>query len=189
MKKVTMAVLGAMTLVTVGACGGDDAGSSPALDAEGSAFATAIATSMSEDSGMPFDATQAQCIAEGVVEVVGVQAFIDAGMDASDVSSTGSFDFPELSDAQNKDLAAIFLDGDCVDMGELMADLMMQSSTGSLTEEQAKCLGDGMAKSENFAGALVAAISGDDSADPGSAMTADLMNLIDTCGVPLDAFG
>ena len=182
-------VLG-MAVAGLAACGGDDGGTSAKpLDAEGSAFATALASTLSEDSGLPFDQDQAMCIANGVVNVIGVDAFVEAGMSAEDVSSSGSLDFPELTDAQTKDLAAIFLDGDCVDMGQLMSDLLLQQSSGSLTAEQAQCLGDGMAKSEPFADALAAGIAGDDTSDPGSAMTSVLVDLIGTCDVPMDAFG
>ena len=191
MKISSMTRFGAavMAISMVGvSCGGDDGGMSKSLDAEGSAFATAMASSLSEESGLPFDADQAMCIAEGVVGVLGVQTFIDAGMSAEDVSSSGSLDFPELTDEQSTDIAAIFLDGDCVDMGQLMADMMMQQSSG-LTAEQAKCIGDGMSDSEPFGDALVAGISGDDTEDPGAAMEAVLMDLIGSCDIPLDAFG
>ncbi|NDH46946.1 MAG: hypothetical protein EBX99_03685, partial [Acidimicrobiia bacterium] len=66
-----------MAVAGLAACGGDDGGTSAKpLDAEGSAFATALASTLSEDSGLPFDQDQAMCIANGVVNVVGVQAFV-----------------------------------------------------------------------------------------------------------------
>jgi hypothetical protein len=115
--------------------------------------------------------------------------FIDAGVSAEDVTAAGEFDFPDLTEEQTAGLTEIFLDGECIDMGALMADMMMEQSAGALTEDQAACIGDGLAASESFAEVFASGVAGDESADPGTVMESEILQLIVDCDIPLDAFG
>ena len=179
------AVAVAISMVGV-ACGGDDPMSS---GSEEKAYSEALAVALAAESDFPFDEKQTLCIAERVVDVMGVQMFVDAGVSAEDVTAAGEFDFPELTDEQTAGLAEIFVDGDCVDMGALMADQMMEQSEGALTEDQAACIGDGMAKSDAFNDAFAAGIAGQEDPEADAAIESEILALIVDCDIPLDAFG
>ncbi|MCE2762976.1 MAG: hypothetical protein LW627_00465 [Ilumatobacteraceae bacterium] len=174
---------------TIGAaCGGDgDEGGSSGPEKK--QYAEALAVALAAESDFPFDEKETLCIAERVVDVMGVQMFVDAGVSAEDVTAAADFDFPELTEEQTAGLTEIFLDGECIDMGALMADMMMEQSAGALTEDQAACIGDGLAASESFAEVFASGVAGDESADPGTVMESEILQLIVDCDIPLDAFG
>jgi hypothetical protein len=71
----------------------------------------------------------------------------------------------------------------------MMADTMMEQSDGALTEEQASCIGDGIASSEGFGQALTAEITGADSTEADAAMEDEILGLIMECDIPLDSLG
>ena len=179
---VAIAIMGA-------ACGGGDSGSSGADNAEKTAYSEALAVALGSDVNFPFDEKETLCIAQGVVDVMGLQMFLDAGVSAEDITADAEFDFPDLTDEQNTDLVNVFLDGECVDMGQLMADAMMEQSAGALTEEQASCIGDGIASSEGFGQVLTAEITGADSTEAEAAMEDEFLGLIMECDIPLDSLG
>ena len=175
----------AISMVGV-ACGGDDPMSS---GSEEKAYSEALAVALAAESDFPLDEKETMCIAERVVDVMGVQMFVDAGVSAEDVTAAAEFDFPELTDEQTAGLAEIFVDGDCVDMGALMADMMMEQSAGALTEDQAACIGDGMAESDAFNDAFAAGIAGQEDPEADAAIESEILRLIVDCDIPLDAFG
>lgn len=185
-RRTGVAVVLAMVSMGVAACGGDEGGSS---SSEEKAYSEALAVALAAESDFPFDEKETLCIAERVVDVMGVQMFVDAGVSAEDVTAAADFDFPELTDEQTAGLAEIFVDGECVDMGALMADQMMEQSGGALTEDQAACIGDGMAKSDAFNDAFAAGIAGQEDADADAAIESEILELIVDCDIPLDAFG
>jgi len=184
-----VAVVVAMVSMGVAACGGDDGGSGGSTGSQEKAYSEALAVALAAESDFPFDEKETLCIAERVVQVMGVQMFVDAGVSAEDVTAAADFDFPELTEEQTAGLAEIFVDGDCVDMGALMADQMMEQSGGALTEEQAACIGDGMAKSDAFNDAFAAGIAGQEDAESGAAIESEILELIFECEIPLDALG
>lgn len=192
MKNSTTARFGAAVAAIAlmgAACGGDDSGSSGADNAEKKAYSEALAVALGSEADFPFDEKETLCISEGIVDVMGLQMFVDAGVSAEDITSDAEFDFPDLTDEQNTDLVNVFLDGECVDMGQMMADTMMEQSDGALTEEQASCIGDGIASSEGFGQALTAEITGADSTEADAAMEDEILGLIMECDIPLDSLG
>ena len=192
MKNSTTARFGAAVAAIAlmgAACGGDDSGSSGADNVEKKAYSEALAVALGSDADFPFDEKETLCISEGIVDVMGLQMFVDAGVSAEDITADAEFDFPDLTDEQNTDLVNVFLDGECVDMGQMMADTMMEQSDGALTEEQASCIGDGIASSEGFGQALTAEITGADSTEADAAMEDEILGLIMECDIPLDSLG
>ena len=120
---------------------------------------------------------------------MGLQMFIDANVTAEDIATAGEFDFPDLTDAQAADLAKIFLDRECVDMGQVMADMMKEQSSGALTEAQASCIFDKMAKSDAFAKAFASGLAGEEDPESSAAMEYEILEFLGDCEIPLDAFG
>lgn len=186
MKKSSVALFAVVALTVGVSCGGDDAGSGSSSSDD---YVSAIATSLSNQADQPFSDEELRCIAKGVVDVMGTEMFAEANLSPSDVATADTLDLPDPSAEQMTELAGIFLDGDCVDMGEIMAEQMMIQSGGQLTEEQAKCIGDILVNSEAFAEAFASSVAGTDSGDLGAGMESDIMNGIMECDIPLDAFG
>jgi hypothetical protein len=186
MRKSGIALIGLIAMTAGVSCGGDDGGSGSSGSGD---YVSAIVTALSKQPDQPFSDDELTCIANGVLDVMGEDIFTEANLSPSDVASSDSLDLPDPSAEQMTELAAIFLDGDCVDMGALMADIMMTQSGGNLTEDQATCLGDILVDSEAFADAFAASVAGTDSGDVGAGMESDIMDGIAQCDIPLDAFG
>lgn len=180
------AVVVAVVSMGIVACGGDDGGSTGSQE---EAYSKALAVTLARQADWPFGEEENVCIAGRVLDLLGVQMFIDAGLSAEDVATVEEFDFPELTEEQEADFVEIFLDGDCIDLGAFIADDMIESSGGALSEDQAACIGDGVAESDVYKDVLVASILGREDADSDNAVESEILRLVTDCDIPLDLLG
>lgn len=141
--------------IVLAACG-DDGGSS-----DEAAYTDAIATQISENADadtMPLSDEQADCVASGFVNVIGVDGLNDLGLDLDSIEAGEELDESELSEDQARELTdEIF---DCVDLTELM----LAEIGSDVSEESAACLSDRLRESETFRDLIAAGLIGDDAA-------------------------
>ena len=153
---------------------------------EGQAYVDAMMET-SDDSG--FTDTEARCIAEGSIDVIGVQTLRDAGVTPEMMAEGGELlsDF-EPSEAQANALNDMMFA--CVDFGALMT---VEMGVGVLPAEQVACIGDALETDEVFRSFLVSSMLGaedetgttDDMVDLQNA----LMDIMVGCGVDLSGAG
>jgi hypothetical protein len=184
--RVSTVLLGVALLGLV-ACGGDSGGGGGGASADEQPYVDAMMSSFEADSSTPFTEAQAQCLAENLVSIVGVDGFEAAGVKPEDLGN-GDLTLTELPDAKSKAIVSLMFDGECFDFGEMMAASMSQDPSVSIPTDQAKCLGDKFASNEQFRTAFAASITGDDSVDPFSEV-GDLLTMFTDCGIDLAALG
>ncbi len=152
-------------LLTLTACGGggdDEAKDNIASSLKKADTGLAGNTSLSDD--------QADCVAGGMVDGIGVDKLKDYGI----LKDDNTVD----TDAQPDDLSADDADAmagtivDCVDLGELLAD-QMGDQFDQLSEDQQKCVTD-VFDDETFKGILSATFQGE-TPDLGQDLQADMV--------------
>jgi hypothetical protein len=166
---------------------GSDGGSSGGSSAAEQPYVDSMMKGFEADSTTPFTKPQAQCLAENLVSIVGVDGFVAAGIKPDDLGN-GNLTLTALPDAKSKAIVSLMFDGKCFDFGEVIAESMSQDPTASIPADQAKCLGDKFASNEQFRTAFAASITGDTSADPFSSV-GDLLTMFTDCGIDLGALG
>jgi hypothetical protein len=177
-------VLLSVALVGVVACGDDSGGGVSAAEQP---YVDSMMSSFETDESMPLAEPQAQCLAENMVSIIGVDGFEAAGIEPADLAK-GDLTLTELPDAKATALVSLVFDGKCFDFGEMMASAMSQDPSVSIPTDQAKCLGDKFSSNEQFRTAFAASITGDDSVDPFSEV-GDLFAMFTECGIDLAALG
>ncbi|MBI4933601.1 MAG: hypothetical protein HY828_06960 [Actinobacteria bacterium] len=177
-------VLLGVAMVGLVACGDDSSGGASAAEQP---YVDSMMSSFETDESMPLTKPQAQCMAENLVSIVGVDGFEAAGVEPADLAN-GDLTLEELPEAKAQAIAALVFDGKCFDFGEMMASAFSQDPSVSIPSDQAKCLGDSFAANEQFRSAFAASITGDDSVDPFSEVE-DLFAMFTECGIDLAALG
>lgn len=140
MKKATLAVLGALVLLTATSCGGDS--SAP----EQSAIATNIAKAIATDDGL-LDSEQADCVATKFVDDLGEKKLKESKVvsDGGTYNDNGATVNPTTTAAYAKAVLA------CVDKGEatekIEKTLIAGSAGATIPESNAACYVDKLVKS------------------------------------------
>jgi hypothetical protein len=163
-----------MVIAIVGmlaACGSSGGGGSSS-SGEGKDYADAIAAKLrSGSSADVFTAKQADCVANGMVDVIGVDTLNSAGLTPSKISGSGdTFDAvgKKLSESEANDLVEVIAGGKCFDFTDLVIKAARSSSTGSdpfskLGETKTRCLFDKLLSGSAFKKAMVDSILGRES--------------------------
>ena len=149
------------------ACGSSGGGSSSGAGKE---FSDAIAAKMrSGSSGEVFTKAQADCLAKGMVEVIGVDRLQSAGLTPSKItSSSDSFKAvgEKLSESEANDLVDVIAGGKCFSFVDLVIKSAAKSSSGNpfakLGETKTRCLFDKLLSGPAFRKAMVDSILGRD---------------------------
>ena len=151
------------------ACGSSGGGGSSSSGA-GKDYADAIATKLtSGPNGDVFTQKQADCLASGMVDVIGVDKLDAAGLSPSKISgSSDSFKAvgQKLSESEAKDLVEVIAGGKCFDFVDLIIK-SAQSSGGSnpfakLGAAKTRCLFGKLLSQAAFKQAMVDSILGRD---------------------------
>lgn len=171
MKKTTAAICAA--LLTLTACGsGDDEKAKENIKAnvlEDDGGGVAAGTKPTEE--------QAECMADGMVDEVGVEKLQEYEILNDDLEIVEDADPTDLEEGDAKALAAVIID--CVDMAKMIQDQVDASAQTELTGEQAECIRDAIDEDTIEAG-LAASFQGKDEDNPMAEMQAEMMK----CAMP-----
>jgi len=153
------------------ACGSSGGGSSSS--GAGKDYADAIAAKIrSGDSGKVFTQSQADCLAKGMVDVIGVDKLDSAGLSPDKISSSNdSFKAvgTKLSESEANDLVDVIAGGKCFDFVDLVIKSAESSSSsnpfGKLGETKTRCLFEKLLSGAAFKKAMVDSILGRDASN------------------------
>lgn len=154
--------------------------------AEGKKYVAAIVASSDSST---FTGSEANCIAEGAIDIIGVKTFQDAGVEPEDMASTGGDDLlPGFTPNEAQADSIIDLMFTCVDFGKAFADQM--GGTGvSIPTEKLHCVGDQLEVNTTFRAYLLATMLSSDttSTEPSSGddVQTAMFEIFTKCGVSL----
>jgi len=184
MKKVAAAVCAAMFVLT-GCGGGDDeggggGGEASQEDSQTSEAKENIKSSLKEQGtdafgGVSLSDEQAGCMADGVVDEVGVEKLQEYKLVDADLQWTGGEGEAAKLSADDADSVAGVVT-DCIDFQKVFEDQINSESETQLTQEQADCLGDALTD-DVVRDALSAQLQGE-SSDPTEELTGALMGCV-----------
>ena len=126
-----------------------------------------------EASTLPFEFTEADadCLGEVMVDAIGFQTLVDAGVTVENLKDPDfQIDDEANTFLEDPETAEAIADGmtRCVDFGEAMSEMF--SSEMGVSPQSAECLIDGLMEQEAFSSALnqaiVGGILGDETVDP-----------------------
>jgi hypothetical protein len=173
-------------VVVVIATRGGDGSTKDSETAEGKKYVAAMAASTDSST---FTGSEATCIAEGAIDIVGVKALQDAGVKPEDLASNGGGDLlPGFAPNEKQANSIIDLMFTCVDFGKTFAEQM--GSTGvSIPAEKLHCIGDQLEVNKTFRAYLLATMlsSNTTSTEPSSGddSQAMMLEIFTKCGVSL----
>lgn len=132
-------------------------------DDEGSdaAFVDAITAAVLADqpgAGAPLGETEARCMAEGIVDELGVEGLLELGLSVEAIEQGETLEDAALSEEQAGDIADATIG--CLDIAELMA---AQFPPGAVSDESLECLGDRLAEAASFRQFVIDGILGRES--------------------------
>lgn len=169
------------------ACGGGD-GSSGGASSDEEPYVEALMSTFEQDETLPLDENQVRCLAEGVVDVIGVDGFEEAGVTPADIEGGATLDSIEtFTDEQATKFLDLLFEGECFDFNKLLADAFMEQGGGAMTEEQASCMADQFTKDDGFKDLFAAGLTGNEDVDPTAAMS-NIFDVLSACDIPLEAF-
>lgn len=213
---ITLALLVALGAA---ACGGDDSTSEPAADAtdptEGTAATdttdatdatdagadalrqeyidAAIASATSDEMESTFGPGTIECLAPGMVDVVGVETFQELGITPEDMANAGPDQDLLAGVDPTQEQAEAFTDVvfDCVDFGAMLQRIYESGPMVEGIDASAwTCVGDAIESDDTMRSAMVASIlasDDEDVTDPFSTPT--FASILDGCGIDASAFG
>jgi hypothetical protein len=160
--KTRVLAAAAALLLTLSACGGGGGDEGKAKEA----IAKELMTSGSSD--FTFEQKDADCVAEGLVDKIGVKQLVDYGILTDNMSAEKAPSDVKLSDDDANAAADVFVG--CMDVGQVIKDAM----GADLTPEISDCL-DKALTDEVLHDFMVAAFKGDSSSDAMAGLTEPLM--------------
>ncbi len=184
--------IGAVVVIAVAAVvisrGGNDA-TRDSQTAEGKKYVAAMIAG--GDSGQ-FTPTEAKCVAESSVDVIGVKALQDAGVTPEMIASGGSGGtdldlMPGFEPSEAQATALIDTMFGCVDFGKMFADQMGDFGL-NISSDELHCVGDALTNNPQFRSYLAQSMV---STDTSSSTADDDMNAVmekafSECGVNMD---
>jgi hypothetical protein len=147
---------------------------------EGQAYVDAMMLSSGESG---FSEADARCVAEGAVDIVGVQALKDAGV-TPDMVASGSELLPDFTPTEAQANAMIDMMFGCVDFGQMMVGQMGVQ----LPADQVQCIGDALETNETFRTFMVTTMISStsttvDTTDIQTSLTTAMLEIFTSCGV------
>jgi hypothetical protein len=172
-----------ITALTLAACGSGSGSGAATLNPEEKTYVDAMMSSFAKDTSTPFTSSQAQCLAERTVKVIGVDAFKKAGITAANINDSSS-GLNKLDPAAAAKFTELMFGGECFNFGDLMVKAMNAQAGGKIPTDKAKCLGDKMASNSAFRKAMTESMTGNTTVDPMSAL-GDIFKLLADCKISL----
>jgi len=181
-------VAGGLVVIALAGCGSSSGiGGSSGVSAAEKPYVDAMVASLKADPSAPFTAAQGQCLSESMVKIVTVPGFEKLGIKPSDLGKNNSVDLTGVDAATAAKISSLVLDGKCFSFGDMIAKEMTSDTSVSLKAEQAKCLGNAMAKDDSFRKSFVKTILGDTKADPTGGL--DMVKLFAACNISSSDLG
>jgi len=187
-RSMTVAVIAGVALVA-SACGGGSSGGSASVSAKERPYVDAIAQAISEDDTFPGGSANAECLAAGMVDIIGVDKLVEANVTPEDLGGSDSLNLSVVGEKRVDELVDFLLDGPCVDLSAVMAESITAEAGGQISDKQAKCVSDKVLKQDGFRAVLKQSLLG--TADDSQTMDAlgDVFGFLSECGVSLSDLG
>lgn len=162
--------------------GEESDGPSPERQAYVDAFVAGLENE-SSDSGQTLSKAENTCIAEGLVDVVGVDALKEAGLTPENIADNTNTELPAVSDEQREQLRELLFDSGCVDMAKAIAGSFQGSLGVGATDDQINCLAETLMENEEMQGFMVDGLLGQENEASAAALSGILMSTAAECGI------
>lgn len=171
--------------VALAACGGGDGGGSASVSERERPYVDAVAAGIRSDETFPGGAENAECLAAGIVDTIGIEALETANIAPDDLTDGENLNLSVIGEKRVNALVEFILDGDCVDMRDVMAQSITSESDGQISEKQASCVADKVIDQPAFRDVMKASLLG--TADESEMLGAmgDIFGYLSDCGVSL----
>ena len=174
--------------LVISACGGGS--DNPVADSSGSEdkkqeYIDAITAGLENDADgtASFTTDESTCIAERLVDVIGVDAFVEEEITTTDLAENEDIQMPPVNDDQREELRSMLFDGDCADLSEKIADSFSGSLGAGATEESIKCLADTIIEGEEMQSYIVDGLLGIDTSAAQEDLSGIVMSAASDCGI------
>lgn len=174
--------------LVISACGGGS--DNPVSDNSGSdnqkrEYIEAITAGLETDGDgtTSFTTEESSCIAERLVDVIGVDAFVEEGITPTDLAENEDIQMPPVDEDQREELRSMLFDGDCADLSEKIADSFSGSLGAGATEENIKCLADTIIEGEEMQSYIVDGLLGIDTSAAQEDLSGIVMSAASDCGI------
>jgi hypothetical protein len=169
--------------VAIAACGGgsDSSGS----EDKKQEYIEAITAGLENDADgtASFTTDESTCIAERLVDVIGVDAFVEEEITTTDLAENEDIQMPPVNEDQREELRSMLFDGDCADLSEKIADSFSGSLGAGATEESIKCLADTIIEGEEMQSYIVDGLLGIDTSAAQEDLSGIVMSAASDCGI------
>ena len=162
--------------------GDENDGSSPERQAYVDAFIDGLENE-SSDSGQTLSKAENTCIAEGLVDVVGVSALKEAGLTPENIADNTNAELPEVSDKQREELRELLFESGCVDMAKAIAGSFQGTLGAGTTDDQINCLAETLVENKDMQGFMVDGLLGQEDEASATALSGILMSTATECGI------
>ena len=187
---VGAAVVIVAAVVVVIATRGGDSSTRDSRTADGKRYVAAIVASA---DGQTFSAAETKCVAEGAVDVIGVETVQKAGVTPEDMANSTESDLlPGFKPTEAQANALVDMMFKCVDFGTMFATAM--GATGvSIPTDKLHCVGDQLEANKAFRASLIATMldAQTSTTDPaaGGDVESAMLEVFAKCGVNLADLG
>ncbi len=187
--RLAATILAAAGLLITGCGSDDDNSSAPSSDvsAEAKPFVDALKRSMQESDDDTFELSDSQidCLAPRMINAIGVDFLVDAGVDPADIGGDDDMDFSDLNITKDQGGAMYDSFGAC-DVS--VRDIMLESVAGEgLGDEAQKCVEDALTEDSVRDMMIATLVEGDEGMESNPAI-GELMGELMQCSM-LDAQG
>jgi hypothetical protein len=150
------AVVSLIVIALVAAACGDSGGDGGELSAAEQTLADAIAAEIMVDADpdSPLGQVEAQCVGDAAVRELGIDGLLEIGFTSEGESPENILD--EASPEQRQQIIDITLE--CVDFAAVMVEAIAED--GSISEESATCIGDGLTEGNLLEPLVVSGLEG-----------------------------
>ena len=174
--------------LVISACGGgsDSSGFEKwGSDEKKQEYIEAITAGLENDADgtASFTTDESTCIAERLVGVIGVDAFVEEGITTTDLAENENIHMPPVNDDQREELRSMLFDGDCADLSEKIADSFSGSLGAGATEENIRCLADTIIEGEEMQSYMVDGLLGIDTSAAQEDLLGFVMSAASDCGI------
>lgn len=188
MKQSRWSAVGVLVVagVLVAACGDSKSGGGAASVSERERpYVDAIAASIRSDETFPGGGDNADCLAAGIVDILGVENLEKAGLSPDELTAGDSLNLEAIGEKRVDELVTFILDGDCVDMAAVIAESISSEAGGKISDKQASCVADKVVDQPGFRDVMKGSFAG--TADESEMLGAvgDIFGYLSECGVSI----
>jgi hypothetical protein len=183
-RNVVIGIVAVIVLAVAGvivATRGDSGKSGDSQTAAGKKYVAAMVASGKNND--QFTTTEMQCLASGIIDIVGVATLQKAGVTPEAVAAnTGTDLMPGFTPTKAQANQIVDMIFRCVDFGKQIAAQMAGSSV-KLSTTQVQCIGNKLEQSEVFHTYLADTMFNKSGTGSAAAPTAEIVSIVKACGV------